>query len=134
MVHKILFWSGFGKLNSSPFLLHPRLTGTKKSLNPSPLSFLGIAVRFWQLGIEMRPFFHKESLWAYPVFAAAGGSFGYWLTGVSERQNAILAERRESLLAKRRRRAEREGTDAEAKIAEGGVHAKPVTSGKSGMI
>ena len=57
----------------------------------------------------MRPFFNKESLWAYPVFAAAGGSFGYWLTGVEQRQLHILSQRRNSLLEKRRRRAEREG-------------------------
>ena len=68
----------------------------------------GLAVRFWQLGIEMRPFFNKEGLWAYPVFAAAGGGFGYWLTGVESRQMKLLAERRNNLLDKRRRRAERE--------------------------
>lgn len=84
----------------------------------------------------MRPFFNKESLWAYPVFAAAGGSFGYWLTNVQSRQNAILTERRNNLLSKRRRRAEREGTSVEANIAEGGVHEKPGTggSGGAGMI
>ena len=69
---------------------------------------IGIAVRLWQLGIEMRPFFNKESLWAYPVFAAAGGSFGYWLTGVEDRQIKLLAERRQSILEKRKRRAERQ--------------------------
>ncbi|KAI9816767.1 MAG: hypothetical protein M1827_001412 [Pycnora praestabilis] len=90
MVHKILFWSGFG-----------------------------VAVRLWQLGIEMRPFFNKESLWAYPVFAAAGGSFGYWLTGVENRQMKILADRRNSLLEKRRRRAEREG--GSEKVEEDGI-------------
>lgn len=57
----------------------------------------------------MRPFFNKESLWAYPIFAAAGGSFGYWLTGVESRQLKLLAERRTNLLEKRKRRAEREG-------------------------
>ncbi|KAF2838187.1 hypothetical protein M501DRAFT_903753, partial [Patellaria atrata CBS 101060] len=79
MVHKVLFWSGFG-----------------------------LAVRFWQLGIEMRPFFQKESLWAYPLFATVGGSFGYWLTGVEERQYKLLSDRRERLLEKRARRAQRE--------------------------
>ena len=68
----------------------------------------GVAVRFLQLGIEMRPFFNRESLWVWPLFAGVGGSFGYWLTGVEGRQMSILAERRESLLEKRRRRAERE--------------------------
>ena len=55
----------------------------------------------------MRPFFNRESLWVWPIFAGVGGSFGYWLTGVENRQMAILAERRESLLEKRKRRAER---------------------------
>ena len=79
----------------------------------------------------MRPFFNKESLWAYPVFAAAGGSFGYWLTTVSSRQHAILAERRKNLLDKRRRRAEREGTSEETRIAADGVHERPVGTGGS---
>jgi hypothetical protein len=82
----------------------------------------GLAVRFWQLGIEMRPFFNKESLWAYPFFAGVGGSFGYWLTGVEQRQLQMLSERRESLIEKRRRRAERESKDAERSQA-GGVAA-----------
>ncbi|MCJ1224300.1 hypothetical protein MMC12_000945 [Toensbergia leucococca] len=90
MVHKILFWSGFG-----------------------------LAVRFWQLGIEMRPFFNKESLWAWPMFAAVGGSFGYWLTGVENRQLQILADRRSALMEKRKRRAEREG--ASEKVEEAGI-------------
>ena len=81
----------------------------------------GLAVRFWQLGIEMRPFFNKESLWAYPIFAAAGGSFGYWLTGVENRQMKILADRRNRLLEKRKRRAERERTVEVDKVEEGGT-------------
>jgi hypothetical protein len=75
---------------------------------------LGIAVRLWQLGLEMRPFFNKESLWAYPVFAGTGASFGYWLQGVDQRQQSILGARRRSLLEKRARRAEREAAEAEA--------------------
>ncbi|KAL6721641.1 hypothetical protein ACLMJK_000745 [Lecanora helva] len=97
---KILFWSGFG-----------------------------IAVRLWQLGIELRPLFNKESLWAYPVFAAAGGSFGYWLTGVEERQQAILMERRDNLLEKRKRRAEREGKTIEQNVQATGVHEGTVGTG-----
>merc|ERR1712130_768914 len=61
MVNKILFWSGFG-----------------------------LAVRFWQLGIEMRPF------------------FGYWMQGVEHNQMRYLRETRDRLLEKRKRRAERE--------------------------
>jgi len=75
-----------------------------------------VAVRFWQLGIEMRPFFNRGSLWVYPLFAAVGGSFGYWLTGVHDRQLDVLRERRDNLVAKRRRRAEREG-----KMVDGAV-------------
>jgi len=74
----------------------------------------GIAVRAWQLGLEMRPLFNKESLWVWPLFAGVGGSFGYWLQGVDQRQQAILGARRTSLLEKRARRAEREAAAAEA--------------------
>jgi len=74
----------------------------------------GLAVRIWQLGLEMRPFFNKESLWAYPVFAGAGASFGYWMMGVENRQQAILSARRASLLEKRQKRAEREASEADA--------------------
>ncbi|KAK0635422.1 hypothetical protein B0T17DRAFT_485567 [Bombardia bombarda] len=79
MVHRIVFWTGFG-----------------------------IATRLWQLGIEMRPFFNKQSLWAYPVFGAVGASFGYWLQGVDERQTVLLQERKNIILEKRARRAQRE--------------------------
>lgn len=74
----------------------------------------GIAVRAWQLGLEMRPFFNRSSLWAYPVFAACGASFGYWMQGVDERQTAILMERKQAILEKRARRAEREAAAAMA--------------------
>ncbi|KAF1831920.1 hypothetical protein BDW02DRAFT_457960, partial [Decorospora gaudefroyi] len=77
MVHKILFWSGFG-----------------------------IATRLWQLGIETRPLFNKESLWVYPVYASIGGGFGYWLMGVEQRHFRLLADRRDKLLEKRARRKE----------------------------
>ncbi|KAL2760412.1 hypothetical protein ACRALDRAFT_1053857 [Sodiomyces alcalophilus JCM 7366] len=85
MVSRILFWSGFG-----------------------------FAVRFWQMGIEMRPFFTRKTLWAYPVYAAGGGAFGYWLQGVDERQAATLNERKAVLLEKRARKAAK---DAEAAAA-----------------
>ena len=73
----------------------------------------GIAARLWQLGIEMRPLFNKESLWVYPVYAGIGGSFGYWLMGVEHRQYQYLAGRRDTLLEKRARRKEREEASAE---------------------
>lgn len=72
------------------------------------VSLTGIAVRLWQLGIEMRPILSKESLWVYPLFAGVGGSFGYWLQGVESRQLKMLAQRREAILEKRRRRDQRE--------------------------
>lgn len=75
--------------------------------------FIGLAVRFWQVGIEMRPFFNKESLWAYPVYALGGASFGYWLQGVDERQAATLSQRKTLLLEKRARKAARDA-DGEA--------------------
>ena len=66
------------------------------------------------MGIEMRPFFMKQSLWAYPVYAAGGASFGYWLQGVDDRQTKVLDERKKVLLEKRARKAEKEASAAEA--------------------
>lgn len=60
----------------------------------------------------MRPIFERQALWAYPLFAGVGGSFGYWLQGVENRQLKLLANRREALLEKRRRRDEREAAGA----------------------
>ena len=79
---------------------------------------VGIAVRLWQLGIEMRPILAKESLWVYPLFAGVGGSFGYWMQGVENRQLKMLAQRREAILEKRRRRDQREGLNG---VEEGAV-------------
>jgi len=71
-------------------------------------------VRAWQLGLEMRPIFHAKSLWAYPVFGACGASFGYWLQNVDEKQTATLNERKEAILEKRARRAQREQEEGTA--------------------
>lgn len=89
MVNRIIFWTGFG-----------------------------LVVRFWQLGIEMRPFFNRKSLWAYPVFGGVGASFGYWLQGVDERQTKMLEERKQAILEKRARRAQREASAAAAAPSE----------------
>ncbi|KAG6015482.1 hypothetical protein E4U43_005215 [Claviceps pusilla] len=83
MVHRIAFWSCFG-----------------------------LAVRFWQVGIEMRPLFNKSSLWAYPAYALGGASFGYWLQGIDDKQSAMLGQRKALLLEKRKRMAERESEEA----------------------
>lgn len=80
-------------------------------------SFFGLAVRFWQVGIEMRPFFSRESLWVYPVYGLGGASFGYWLQGVSDRQQAVLEQRKADLLEKRRRKAQRDKEAAGAPAA-----------------
>jgi len=62
----------------------------------------------------MRPMLYKQGLWIYPVYAAVGASFGYWLQGVDDKQTAILDARKELILAKRARRAEREKEAAAA--------------------
>jgi hypothetical protein len=63
----------------------------------------------------MRPFFQRGTLWVYPLFASIGGSFGYWLKGVEDRQVKMLQQRKDIIVEKRRRRAERE-----AAMGEGG--------------
>lgn len=83
---------------------------------------IGLAVRFWQLGIEMRPFFNRGSLWVYPLFAAVGGSFGLWMESVGGKQMSILNERKASLLEKRKRRAEREAQSGVEGQIDGAVH------------
>ncbi|KAK4155928.1 hypothetical protein C8A00DRAFT_31179 [Chaetomidium leptoderma] len=88
MVSRVVFWTGFG-----------------------------LVVRFWQLGIEMRPFFNRKSLWAYPLFGSVGASFGYWIQGVDERQTKMLQDRKQAILEKRARRAEREASSADAAAA-----------------
>lgn len=98
--------------------------------------FAGIAVRLWQLGIEMRPFFNRESLWAYPMYAGVGASFGYWLKGTEDRQGRILAETRDRLIEKRRRRAEREGglnIGTEAQKENEGMFASPTMVREIGL-
>lgn len=62
----------------------------------------------------MRPFFQRGSLWVYTLFAGVGGSFGYWMKGVEDRQLKMLQQRKEILIEKRRRRAEREAVVEEA--------------------
>lgn len=61
----------------------------------------GAAVNLWRLGIQQRPIFGKQTLIGYPIMAAFGGAFGYWLSGVDERQAATLEGRKQALLALR---------------------------------
>jgi len=78
-------------------------------------SLFGVGVRFWQMGIEMRPFFQRSNLWVYPIYATGGASFGYWLQGVDDKQTALLTERKNRLLEKRAKRAqEAQSAEAEA--------------------
>ncbi|KAK0720458.1 hypothetical protein B0H67DRAFT_485422 [Lasiosphaeris hirsuta] len=85
MVNRIIFWTGFGLLT-----------------------------RAWQLGIEMRPFYTKNALLGFPIFAGVGASFGYWLQGIDEKQTAVLAERKAAIYEKRARRAAQTGEPAGA--------------------
>ena len=62
----------------------------------------------------MRPFFQRGSFWVYTLFAGVGGSFGYWMKGVEDRQVKMLQQRKEILVEKRRRRADREDTQLES--------------------
>lgn len=55
----------------------------------------------------MRPLISAKSKPAlYLVYATIGGGIGYWLEGVGERQKKLLADRKEVLLEKRRRKVE----------------------------
>ena len=73
----------------------------------------------------MRPLFNRGGLWAYPFYAGIGGSVGYWLIGVEERQDQFLNKKRDALLTKRRRMAERirqSGEEGEpGMLAQGGA-------------
>lgn len=68
-----------------------------------------MATRAWQLGLQKTSPLQRRMLWAYPVYGGVGASFGYWLDGVDKKQVEILQERKEAILAKRARRAAREG-------------------------
>lgn len=73
---------------------------------------LGVVTRAWQLGLQKTSPLTPKMLWAYPIFAGAGASFGYWLQTVDEKQVAILQERKDAILEKRARRAARDGEAA----------------------
>ncbi|ETN44989.1 uncharacterized protein HMPREF1541_09865 [Cyphellophora europaea CBS 101466] len=77
----------------------------------------GVATRLMQLGIEMRPFFQRGGLIWYPVFGSIGASFGWWLSGVEQRQVQMLQQRKNILMEKRKRRAEREAAEGGSELA-----------------
>ena len=85
-----------------------------------------------QLGIEMRPFFQRGTLWVYTLFAGIGGSFGYWMKGVEDRQTKMLEQRKQILIEKRRRRTEREQGEDEGKDVV--AIAEPRETGKLGGL
>lgn len=69
------------------------------------------------------------------MYAGVGASFGYWLKGVEDGQMRILAETRDRLLEKRRRRAEREGLNVGtlAQRDQEGLFASPTVIEKVGL-
>jgi hypothetical protein len=106
MVNKILFWSGFGTQLLPYYGRGPHTVESITNMN----STAGLLTRFWQLGIEMRPF--HQQWWAYGIYGGVGAGFGYWLQGVEQNQMRYLKETRDRLLEKRKRRQEREGAEA----------------------
>jgi hypothetical protein len=76
----------------------------------------------------MRPLISTHSrMWLYPLYATIGGGVGYWLEGVQWRQDKVMAQKKELLLEKRRRRLERdqagkrEGASAEEEVILAGA-------------
>ena len=106
MVSNIVFWSGFG-MESLYGGRAAKQRGLEADTGVSKPN-AGIATRIWQLGIEMRPFFTRaSSLAGYPIYAAVGASFGYWMDWVDERHETVLNNRLATLKEKRRRQDER---------------------------
>lgn len=89
----------------------------------------GLVVRWWQLGIQMRPFFARPELWVYPIYGGVGASFGYWLQSLETNRMRYLGETKERLLERRKRRAEREQLNAgnEEQKSEHGMIASPTS-------
>lgn len=116
MVHRVVFWGGFGALLPPSILFPPPATWfpTHSAGLLTLTCETGVAVNIWRLGLEMRPFFNRGTLWTYPVFASVGASFGYWIQGVDERQVAVLENRKQVILDKRARRAVRDADQVAA--------------------
>lgn len=62
-------------------------------------SSLGLATRCWQLAIERRNIF--DNFWGHLIAAGAFGTAGFYLHGVSERQQSALSERKQTLIDNR---------------------------------
>ena len=65
----------------------------------------------------MRPFIQRKTIIGYPIFASISGAFGYYLQSVEQNQNKLLNERKQRLLAKRARQAERDAEEGSVVLA-----------------
>jgi hypothetical protein len=103
-----VFWTSFGMANFLPppsYETGESVSGCYRALHLYyKLNKMHCSCAMWQLGLEMRPFFNKESPRAYPAFGAVGGS----LMRIENKHMRIMGKRRERLLMRRQRRAERE--------------------------
>ncbi|KAF9357808.1 hypothetical protein BGX26_003027 [Mortierella sp. AD094] len=70
----------------------------------------GVAARGLALTIQRRPI--ASGFVGYGASAVAFGAFGYFIHGVEQRQNELLKERKEVLLANRERRLAAQETSA----------------------
>ncbi|KAF9114443.1 hypothetical protein BGX27_010830 [Mortierella sp. AM989] len=70
----------------------------------------GVAARGLALSIQHRPI--VSGFVGYGASAAAFGAVGYFVYGVEQRQNELLKERKELLLANRERRLAAQETSA----------------------
>ncbi|QRV89898.1 hypothetical protein RhiJN_17916 [Ceratobasidium sp. AG-Ba] len=59
----------------------------------------GMAARAWQLGIQKRPILQSPG--SYLLSGGVFGAIGYWIVGVEERQNFLLAQKRKELESRR---------------------------------
>ncbi|KAG6173195.1 hypothetical protein E4U51_006021 [Claviceps purpurea] len=106
------------------------LTPTRRAATQSPTmvyitafwGVFGLATRFWQLGIQRRPFISKPELWIYPCYGLTGLAVGYWLEGVQGKQEACLNERKAFYLQKRKEMVEREREKREVGGQEAAMH------------
>lgn len=71
----------------------------------------------WQLGIEMRPLFHRSTAMGYGAFIGVSVMFGHFIEGVEDRQFELLEERKQKLLEKRERQRLRD--EEKARSAQG---------------